>query len=112
MIKFNVKNFGEFCGLFAGGFIFLIALNLLVFLLFGDVNIDLTADKKYSLSDETINFLDKNKEQINIKFFVSKDLKYKNPKLAEYAEYIRKLLVEYKNTLTITDNSKENTVSK
>ncbi|MBR2922610.1 MAG: GldG family protein [Alphaproteobacteria bacterium] len=97
MIKFNVKNFGEFCGLFAGGFIFLIALNLLVFLLFGDVNIDLTADKKYSLSDETINFLDKNKEQINIKFFVSKDLKYKNPKLAEYAEYIRKLLVEYKN---------------
>ncbi len=97
MIKFNVKSFGEFCGLFAGGFIFLIALNLLVFLLFGDVNIDLTADKKYSLSDETINFLDKNKEQINIKFFVSKDLKYKNPKLAEYAEYIRKLLVEYKN---------------
>lgn len=97
MIKFNVKNFGEFCGLLAGGFIFLIALNLLVFLLFGDVNIDLTADKKYSLSDETINFLDKNKEQINIKFFVSKDLKYKNPKLAEYAEYIRKLLVEYKN---------------
>ena len=97
MIKFNVRNFSEFCGLFVGGFIFLVAVNLLTFLLFGDVNIDLTKDKKYSLSDETINFLDKNKEQVIIKFFVSKDLKSKNPKLAEYAEYVRKLLLEYKN---------------
>lgn len=97
MIKFNVKKLSELGGLFVGGLIFLVAINLLVFLLFGDANVDLTKDKKYSLSDETINFLDENKEQINIKFFVSKDLKSKNPKLAEYAEYLRKLLVEYKN---------------
>ena len=97
MIKLSVKKFSEFSMLIFGGLIFLIAFNLIFFLLFGDVNIDLTKNKKYSLSDETINFLKNNTEQVNIKFFVSKDLQAKNPKLAEYAEYLRKLLVEYKN---------------
>ena len=97
MIKLNVKKFSEFSILILGGFVFLIAFNLMFFLLFGDVNIDLTKNKKYSLSNETINFLENNTEQINIKFFVSKDLQSKNPKLAEYAEYLRKLLNEYKN---------------
>ena len=97
MIKLNVKKFSEFSMLLAGGIIFLIALNLMFFLLFGDVNLDLTKDKKYSLSDETISFLKNNKERVNIRFFVSKDLKSKNPQLAEYAEYLRKLFVEYKN---------------
>ncbi len=97
MIKLNVKKFSEFSLLIFSGLIFLIALNLVFFLLFGDTNIDLTKNKKYSLSNETVRFLDKNKKQVNIRFFVSKDLQSKNPKLAEYAEYLRKLFVEYKN---------------
>ena len=97
MVKFNVKKISEFSILLMSGLICLVAFNILFFLMFGDFNVDLTKDKKFSLSDETINFLDNNEQLINVRFYVSKDLQSKNPKLGEYAEYIRKILVEYKN---------------
>ena len=100
MIKPNLQKLRDFSALTVGGLIFLVAFNLLIFLAFGDANIDLTKDKKFSLSKDTTDFLDENKTQMNIKFFVSKDLKNKNPKLAEYAEYLRKILVEYRIILT------------
>lgn len=97
MLKVNVKKVGEFSALVLSGIIFLLAFNLLFFLMFGDFNVDLTKDKRFSLSDDTIEFLDNNENPVNIRFYVSKDLQAKNPKLNEYAEYIRKVLVEYKN---------------
>ncbi len=97
MINFSVKKVGNFSALVAGGLMFLVALNLFIFLIVGDVNLDITSDGKYSLSDKTENFLKNNDQRINVRFFVSKDLKSKNFKLAEYAEYLRKIFMEYKN---------------
>lgn len=97
MIKFNITKNKNFYILILALLVLLIAFNLLFFLFLGDYNFDLTSDKRYSLSDKTINFLKNNNQKINIKFFVSKDLKSKNYKLAEYAEYLRKIFIEYKN---------------
>lgn len=75
-------------------FILLIAINLLFSILFGNIHFDTTRDKKYTLTQETKEFLSKNNETISIRFYVSNSLKNKN--LIKYARELRKLFDEYR----------------
>lgn len=82
--------------LIAGMVVLLIAVNLLQSMLFGRSYIDLTEDKRFSLTPQTVEFLKSNDALIIIRLYQSKDLLKQNRVLGEYAEYIRKLLMEYK----------------
>ena len=73
--------------------VLLFALNLLFSLLFGGFYFDITNDKRYTLTSETKKFLEDNKEPINIRLYVSNNLK--NDELSQYAKYLRKLFDEY-----------------
>ena len=72
-----------------------VVINLLVGLLFGKQYMDITTDKRYSLSKATVDFLDNNQKHVIIRFYQSKDLKENNQELGAYAEYLRKLLSQY-----------------
>lgn len=74
-----------------------IALNTFFTLVLAGVYFDTTSDKRYSLSEETLNFLEKNDKKFVIRFYVSKDLNSKNNRVGSYAEYLRKLFENYKN---------------
>ena len=82
--------------LIVGMVVLFIAVNLLQSMLFGQAYIDLTADKRYSLTSQSVEFLKKNDTPIMIRMYQSKDLLKQNRILGEYGEYVRKLLLEYK----------------
>ena len=71
------------------------SVHLLFGLWFGDSFVDVTYDKRYSLSPETVNFLKNNQKPITIRVYQSADLAQRNPTLGQYANYIRKLIHEY-----------------
>ena len=76
--------------------ILFISVNLLMGMWLGNEYLDLTPDKRYSLSDKTKEFLKNNQKPIVINLYQSSDLAQKNPELGQYATYVRKLLQEYK----------------
>ncbi len=82
--------------LVVGMIVLFVAVNLLQGMLFGQRYIDLTTDKRYTLTQQTVDFLKNNDESIIIRMYQSKNLLKQNHKLGEYAEYLRKLLLEYK----------------
>lgn len=58
---------------------------------------DATPGHLYSLSYETLNFLADNKMPVAVQFYQTAKLENKNPKLGEYADYVRKILQQYKS---------------
>lgn len=88
------KNLGlvVWCG---GIVIVAAALILLANLMFGGLGGDVTADKRYSLDAKTISFLTTNKEPITVRLYIAKNLAEQNPRLGQYADYVRRLLSEY-----------------
>lgn len=72
-----------------------VALNLIFGLAAGNIYFDLTTDKRYSLSEETKDFLHKNDNQVSVRLYISKDIAKKNADLGQYADYLRKLLTQY-----------------
>ena len=85
----------SFLILAAGIIVLAAAVNILFNLFFGHIYFDLTTDKRYSLSDESKAFLENNKTPVSIRFYIAKDLAQKNASLGQYADYLRKLLIEY-----------------
>ena len=85
----------SFLILAAGIIVLAAAVNILFNLFFGHIYFDLTTDKRYSLSDESKAFLENNKTPVSIRFYIAKDLAQKNALLGQYADYLRKLLIEY-----------------
>lgn len=98
-----------FAGLVFGSLILLWSANFLMAWLGSGLVWDITADKRYSLSRETLDFLAKNEMNVSIRLYVSSDLAAKNPEFGAYALYIKKLLDEYRQNsrglldLTITE---------
>ena len=59
---------------------------------------DVTGDGRFSLGQETTEWLQHNDRSIHIRLYVSKDLPRKNAALAGYADYVRRLLTEYQRS--------------
>ena len=59
---------------------------------------DVTGDGRFSLGQETTEWLRHNDRSIHIRLYVSKDLPRKNAALAGYADYVRRLLTEYQRS--------------
>lgn len=73
----------------------MIVFNLFSGMLFGGIMADITGDKRYSLTDTTKNFLKNNQTPINMRLYVSKNIKRINPIYGAYADYINRFLEKY-----------------
>ena len=83
----NIKLFYFICGILVAVAALILGINLLL----GGRYVDLTADKKFSLSPQTLELLQR--QEATIRLYVSKDIA--SPRLAGYASYVRRLLSEY-----------------
>ena len=73
-----------------------ITLNIAVFL-FGSAQVfDLTASRKYTLSQPTLDWLSANEKNLYIRLYESADLRQIDPRLEEYSVYVLKLLEQYR----------------
>ena len=75
----------------------LIILACLGNLLFDKIRFDTTSDRRFSLSEETERFLQKNQKYIAVRLYKDKNLADKNQQLGNYAEYVRKILEKYES---------------
>ncbi len=71
------------------------ALSMGISLLCGNLKFDVTADNRYSLSEETMKFLEENQKDIAIRLYKDVNLSKKSPKLGKYGEYVQRLLGKY-----------------
>lgn len=75
--------------------VLVLALHVFSQLLFRGVQLDLTEDRVYSLSDGTREVLRSVKEPITLRFFISKELVEQSPALNKYAKSAQELLERY-----------------
>lgn len=95
MRKKTDKNIG--LAVWIGGITVLAAaLVLLSNLVLGGFYYDLTSDGRYSLDGRTEAFLKDNKQPVAVRLYVSKGLIGQNQALGYYADYVRRLLEEYR----------------
>lgn len=73
------------------------ALNIGTALITSSYKIDLTADNRYTLSKETVNWLQNNKEPLFIRLYLSPDIDSSYPALGQYTRYVVRFLEQYKN---------------
>ena len=73
------------------------ALNIGTALFTSSYKIDLTADNRYTLSKETVNWLQNNKEPLFIRLYLSPDIDSSYPALGQYTRYVVRFLEQYKN---------------
>ena len=73
----------------------LILFNVLSGVLFGYSFLDITSDKRYSLTDTTLDFLKQNQTNMTIRFYASSDIKQNNLSYSHYADYVNRLLSKY-----------------
>ena len=77
--------------------ILFVALNILGTLIFSRWYFDTTEDKRYSLSDETLDFLKNTDKKFVVRLYVSNDLNARNSVIGNYAKYLRELFEKYQN---------------
>lgn len=66
-------------------------------LMLGRVKFDITSDGRFSLSETTKEFLQKNQKNIAIRLYKDRNLAQKSPALERYAEDVRRLLEKYES---------------
>lgn len=72
------------------------ALNIGTALWGSSVSLDLTRSSRYTLSPQTQEFLQNNKQPLFARLYISPNLEQEYPALAQYAQYITRLLEQYK----------------
>ena len=72
-------------------------LNLIFGILLENTFFDTSSDKSYSLSDASKQFLARNKKDISIRYYVSKDIKSQDAALWQYSQYLQRLFEQYQN---------------
>lgn len=72
------------------------ALNIGTALWGSSFSLDLTHSSRYTLSPQTQEFLQNNKQPLFARLYISADLEREYPALAQYAQYITRLLEQYK----------------
>ncbi len=92
-IKNNLMKFVFYKGLIA--FLSLLVLNIIISNTLINNKIDLTNDKLYTLSSNTINVIKNLNEQIKVQFFFSKSLSQDIPQVKDFERRIRELLISY-----------------
>ena len=92
-IKNNLMKFVFYKGLIA--FLSLLVLNIIISNTLINNKIDLTNDKLYTLSSNTINVIKNLNEQIKVQFFFSKSLSQDIPQVRDFERRIRELLISY-----------------
>ena len=92
-IKNILMKFVFFKGLIA--FLSLLVLNIIISNTLINNKIDLTNDKLYTLSSNTINVIKNLNEQIKVQFFFSKSLSQDIPQVKDFERRIRELLISY-----------------
>ena len=76
-------------------FLSLLVLNIIISNTLINNKIDLTNDKLYTLSSNTINVIKNLNEQIKVQFFFSKSLSQDIPQVKDFERRIRELLISY-----------------
>ncbi len=92
-IKNISMKFVFYKGLIA--FLSLLVLNIIISNTLINNKIDLTNDKLYTLSSNTINVIKNLNEQIKVQFFFSKSLSQDIPQVKDFERRIRELLISY-----------------
>ena len=92
-IKNNLMKFVFYKGLIA--FLSLLVLNIIISNTLINNKIDLTNDKLYTLSSNTVNVIKNLNEQIKVQFFFSKSLSQDIPQVRDFERRIRELLISY-----------------
>ena len=92
-IKNILMKFVFYKGLIA--FLSLLVLNIIISNTLINNKIDLTNDKLYTLSSNTINVIKNLNEQIKVQFFFSKSLSQDIPQVKDFERRIRELLISY-----------------
>ncbi len=92
-IKNNLMKFVFYKGLIA--FLSLLVLNIIISNTLINNKIDLTNDKLYTLSSNTVNVIKNLNEQIKVQFFFSKSLSQDIPQVKDFERRIRELLISY-----------------
>jgi ABC-type uncharacterized transport system involved in gliding motility auxiliary subunit len=75
----------------------LLAINLIASQLFSNINLDMTEEKLYTLSDGSKKMLGKLDDRLKVKFYYSKKSFNAIPLIAQYAELITGLLGQYES---------------
>ncbi len=75
--------------------IFVLALHVFSQLVFRGIQLDLTEDRVYTLSDGTREVLRSVKEPVTLRYFVSNELVEQSPALKKYAKSVQELLERY-----------------
>ena len=74
-----------------------ILLNVATSLFVGNAKLDISKDKIYSLSPDSIKLMNKLNTPINVRLFMSEDIENDYPELKQYAGYIIRFLEEYRD---------------
>lgn len=72
------------------------AINVGSALFLGSNKLDLTMEQKYTLSEETLDWLNNNKSPFFIKLYLSPNLDEQSPQLGQYSRYVMRFLEQYK----------------
>lgn len=73
-----------------------VALNIGMVLFFGSDKLDVTSQKLYTLSETTLDVLNKNEEDIYIRVYISPELDKEYPSLSQYSQTVLRFLEQYK----------------
>ena len=82
-------------GLSVSVLLIMIVFNLFNGMLLSSLTLDITGDKRYSLTETTKSFLKNNQMPINARLYVSKDIKRANLLYGAYADYIKRVIEKY-----------------
>ncbi|MDR1694533.1 MAG: Gldg family protein [Lactobacillaceae bacterium] len=74
----------------------LMLINILSSMLFSTNKIDMTSDKRYTLSEATKEIIANNSDVIDIKVYLSKDIRKISPIMADYSKFVLNYLEKYK----------------
>ena len=98
-MKLDIKIFGKNLAFvkIIGSLIFFFLINLVSFNLMTGIKFDLTSNKLFTVSGNTINIIKGIQEPINVKLFFSNSLSKDIPQIREYEKRVRELLINYKN---------------
>lgn len=82
-------------GLSVSILLIMVVFNLFNGMLLSDFTLDITGDKRYSLTQTTQDFLKNNQIPINARLYVSKNIKKANLLYGAYADYINRVIEKY-----------------